>query len=47
MAGESDSRFPEPREFAAMNVDLTQTEPVERRVDTLLRAETDGGTATG
>lgn len=36
--------FPEPREFAAMNVDLTETEPVERRVDTLLRAETDEGT---
>jgi hypothetical protein len=36
--------FPEPREIAAMNVDLTETEPVERRVDTLLRAETDEGT---
>ena len=36
--------FPEPREFAAMNVDLTEIEPVERRVDTLLRAETDEGT---
>jgi hypothetical protein len=35
--------FPEPREFAAMNVDLTEIEPVERRVDTLLRAETDEG----
>ncbi|MDH6628045.1 hypothetical protein M2271_005875 [Streptomyces sp. LBL] len=35
--------FPEPREFAAMNVDLTEIEPVERRVDTLLRAETDDG----
>lgn len=27
-----------------MNVDLTEIEPVERRVDTLLRAETDAGT---
>ncbi|WP_225096389.1 hypothetical protein [Streptomyces sp. CoH27] len=36
--------FPEPREFAALNVDLTEIEPVERRVDTLLRAETDEGT---
>lgn len=35
--------FPEPREFAGMNVDLTEIEPVERRVDTLLRAETDEG----
>ncbi|WP_028807839.1 hypothetical protein [Streptomyces canus] len=35
--------IPEPREFAAMNVDLTEVEPVERRVDTLLRAETDEG----
>jgi hypothetical protein len=35
--------FPEPREFAAMNVDLTEIEPVEKRVDTLLRAETDEG----
>ncbi|WP_405555937.1 hypothetical protein [Streptomyces sp. NBC_01171] len=36
--------FPEPHEIAALNVDLTETEPVERRVDTLLRAETDEGT---
>jgi hypothetical protein len=36
--------FPEPREFAGMNIDLTEIEPVERRVDTLLRAETDDGT---
>ncbi|MGW1912399.1 hypothetical protein ACWCQS_17180 [Streptomyces sp. NPDC002076] len=36
--------FPEPREIAALNVDLTEIEPVERRVDTLLRAETDEGT---
>jgi hypothetical protein len=35
--------FPEPREFAGMNIDLTEIEPVERRVDTLLRAETDDG----
>ncbi|ANH91619.1 hypothetical protein A8713_10895 [Streptomyces sp. SAT1] len=36
--------FPEPTEIAALNVDLTEIEPVERRVDTLLRAETDTGT---
>ncbi|WP_324614476.1 hypothetical protein [Streptomyces sp. MMG1121] len=36
--------FPEPREIAALNVDLTEIEPVERRVDTLLRAETGEGT---
>ncbi|MGM9382542.1 hypothetical protein [Streptomyces antibioticus] len=36
--------FPRPYDFAAMNVDLTEIEPVERRVDTLLRAETDEGT---
>ncbi|GEJ98111.1 hypothetical protein [Streptomyces sp. 1-11] len=36
--------FPEPRQIAALNVDLTEIEPVERRVDTLLRAETDEGT---
>jgi hypothetical protein len=36
--------FPEPREIAALNIDLTEIEPVERRVDTLLRAETDEGT---
>ena len=36
--------FPEPREFAAMNVDLTEIEPVERRVDTLMRVDTDEGT---
>ncbi|MFG2267733.1 hypothetical protein [Streptomyces sp. NPDC048720] len=36
--------FPEPRRIAALNVDLTEIEPVERRVDTLLRAETDEGT---
>ncbi|MFK0103526.1 hypothetical protein [Streptomyces sp. NPDC091217] len=36
--------FPKPREIAALNVDLTEIEPVERRVDTLLRAETDEGT---
>ncbi|MFS8200712.1 hypothetical protein ACLVWQ_18760 [Streptomyces sp. CWNU-52B] len=35
--------FPEPHDFAAMNVDLTEIEPIERRVDTLLRAETDEG----
>ncbi|MEV6495782.1 hypothetical protein AB0M20_45265, partial [Actinoplanes sp. NPDC051633] len=36
--------FPEPHDIAALNVDLTEIEPVERRVDTLLRAETDEGT---
>ncbi|MFF7097016.1 hypothetical protein ACFY9A_32165 [Streptomyces rubradiris] len=36
--------FPRPTEIAALNVDLTEIEPVERRVDTLLRAETDEGT---
>ncbi|MFF9776191.1 hypothetical protein ACF1HJ_21330 [Streptomyces sp. NPDC013978] len=36
--------FPEPHEFAAMNVDLTEIAPVERRVDTLMRAEADEGT---
>ncbi|MFJ9704083.1 hypothetical protein [Streptomyces sp. NPDC101234] len=35
--------FPEPREFVALNVDVTEIEPVERRVDTLLRAETEEG----
>ncbi|MFE0251394.1 hypothetical protein [Streptomyces sp. NPDC059010] len=36
--------IPEPREFAVLNADLTEIEPVERRVDTLLQAETDEGT---
>ncbi|MFF9581605.1 hypothetical protein [Streptomyces achromogenes] len=36
--------FPRPMEIAALNVDLTEIEPVERRGDTLLRAETDEGT---
>ncbi|MFD8910347.1 hypothetical protein [Streptomyces sp. NPDC059575] len=36
--------FPPPHEIVALNVDLTEIEPVERRVDTLLRAETDDGT---
>ncbi|MGQ4382655.1 hypothetical protein [Streptomyces sp. SAS_270] len=36
--------FPEPREFAVLNADLTEIEPVERRVDTLMRVETDEGT---
>ncbi|WP_435283716.1 hypothetical protein [Streptomyces koelreuteriae] len=35
--------FPEPREFAVLNADLTETEPVERPVDTLMRVETDEG----
>jgi hypothetical protein len=36
--------IPEPRDFAVLNADLTEIEPVERRVDTLLRVETDEGT---
>ncbi|WP_405535779.1 hypothetical protein OG787_18540 [Streptomyces sp. NBC_00075] len=36
--------IPEPRDFAVLNADLTEIEPIERRVDTLLRAETDEGT---
>ncbi|MFI1356799.1 hypothetical protein ACH4TV_24940 [Streptomyces sp. NPDC020898] len=35
--------FPEPRDFAVLNADLTEVEPIERRVDTLLRVETDDG----
>lgn len=35
--------FPEPRDFAVLNADLTEIEPVERRVDTLMRVETDDG----
>ncbi|OSP38952.1 hypothetical protein B7767_34480 [Streptomyces sp. 13-12-16] len=35
--------FPEPRDFAVLNADLTEIEPVERRVDTLMRVETDEG----
>ncbi|MFJ1650448.1 hypothetical protein ACIOC2_03340 [Streptomyces sp. NPDC088337] len=35
--------FPEPRDFAVLNADLTEIEPVERRVDTLMRVETDAG----
>ncbi|WP_443063645.1 hypothetical protein [Streptomyces sp. NBC_00663] len=35
--------IPEPRDFAVLNADLTEIEPIERRVDTLLRAETDEG----
>ncbi|MFH8442603.1 hypothetical protein ACH4D3_15425 [Streptomyces sp. NPDC018026] len=33
--------FPEPRDFAVLNADVTEIEPVERRVDTLMRVETD------
>jgi hypothetical protein len=36
--------IPEPREFAVLNADLTEIEPIERRVDSLLQAETDEGT---
>ncbi|MET9561446.1 hypothetical protein [Streptomyces tauricus] len=36
--------FPEPTDIAILNADLTEIEPVERRVDTLLRVETDVGT---
>ncbi|MER5179789.1 hypothetical protein ABT009_15695 [Streptomyces sp. NPDC002896] len=35
--------FPKPREIAILNADLTEIEPVERRVDTLLRVDTDDG----
>lgn len=35
--------FPEPRDFAVLNTDVTEIEPVERRVDTLMRVETDEG----
>lgn len=35
--------FPEPRQIAVLNADLTEIEPVERRVDTLLRVDTDQG----
>ncbi|MFC8085432.1 hypothetical protein [Streptomyces sp. NPDC057340] len=35
--------FPEPRDFAVLNADVTEIEPVERRVDTLMRVETDEG----
>ncbi|MFJ7772447.1 hypothetical protein ACIQ1J_29670 [Streptomyces sp. NPDC097107] len=36
--------FPEPRDFAVLNADVTEIEPVERRVDTLMRVDTDEGT---
>lgn len=36
--------FPEPRDFAVLNTDVTEIEPVERRVDTLMRVDTDEGT---
>ncbi|WP_406476885.1 hypothetical protein [Streptomyces sp. NBC_01615] len=39
-----DIPFPKPRDIAILNADLTEIEPVERRVDTLLRIETDEGT---
>jgi len=35
--------FPEPRDFAVLNADLTEIEPLERRVDTLMQVETDEG----
>ncbi|NGO49190.1 hypothetical protein [Streptomyces ureilyticus] len=35
--------FPEPREIAVLNADLTEIQPIERRVDTLLRVDTDDG----
>ncbi|MFD7057976.1 hypothetical protein [Streptomyces sp. NPDC059906] len=35
--------FPEPRDFAVLNADVTEIEPVERRVDTLMRVETAEG----
>ncbi|MFF8027306.1 hypothetical protein ACFZDJ_40645 [Streptomyces sp. NPDC007896] len=35
--------FPEPRAIAVVNTDLTEIEPVERRVDSLVRMDTDEG----
>ncbi|MEW2388683.1 hypothetical protein AB0933_10035 [Streptomyces venezuelae] len=35
--------FPEPRDIAILNADLTEIEPIERRCDTLLRVDTDDG----
>ncbi|GAA2320479.1 hypothetical protein GCM10010431_47120 [Streptomyces kunmingensis] len=35
--------FPEPRDIAVLNTDLTEIEPVERRVDSLVRVDTDEG----
>lgn len=35
--------FPDPREVALLPNDLTEIDPVERRVDTLLRVDTDEG----
>ncbi|MFD9861203.1 RpnC/YadD family protein [Streptomyces alboflavus] len=35
--------FPEARDIAILNADLTEIEPIERRVDTLLRVDTDDG----
>ncbi|WP_433564305.1 hypothetical protein ACQP1O_02490 [Nocardia sp. CA-151230] len=35
--------FPDPREVALLPNDLTEIDPIERRVDTLLRLETDEG----
>jgi len=35
--------FPEARDIAVLNTDLTEIEPVERRVDTLMRVDTDEG----
>lgn len=36
--------FPKPREFAVLNADVTEIRPMERRMDTLLKATTaDGG----
>jgi hypothetical protein len=35
--------FPEPRDIAVLNTDLTEIEPIERRVDSLVRVDTDEG----
>ncbi|MFI0239732.1 hypothetical protein [Streptomyces sp. NPDC016845] len=35
--------FPEARDIAVLNTDLTEVTPVERRVDTLMRVDTDEG----
>ena len=35
--------FPEPRGISVVNTDLTEIAPVERRVDSLVRVDTDEG----
>ncbi|AYY12082.1 hypothetical protein EF847_04505 [Actinobacteria bacterium YIM 96077] len=38
-----DIEFPEPRAISVINSDLTEMEPMERRADTILLVEADGG----